>query len=422
MNVLLIDDQPNILSSLMAGIPWLEMGFSSIFTAQSANAAREILSDNKVDIVVSDIEMPGEDGISLLQWAREQGYDYECILLTAHADFTFAQKAISLGVLEYVIQPAKQQDIIHAIEHAIQKIKANGETSPVLLAADQFNYAAQNIVIKTLFEEWPVIEASIINPAKLEKRITQLKQFGINVEAENPCIITLINIRKWKKLPLTAADFLKHYNHLLHELFPTDTTTISYYLDDKYFITVFFTEGTDEIIRGIEALHERIPSDIGAATRLFFAKTEVRFIKNTMEGIIGIEKKDALTHKDDCRMIEVNNDDLYSEALGSDNYQHYNKLIHEYIENHISDAITRTDLADYLMIPPDHVSYIIKRTECCSVKELVTKIKMEHAKGLLQNTKYQISEIAFKCGYDSFAYFSKVYRETYGITPSQERS
>ena len=81
MNILLIDDQPNIISSLVAGIPWYELGFTSIFTATSALAAREILQKNTVDIVVSDIEMPGEDGISLLTWARAQGLDYECILL-----------------------------------------------------------------------------------------------------------------------------------------------------------------------------------------------------------------------------------------------------------------------------------------------------------------------------------------------------
>ena len=59
MNILLIDDQPNIISSLVAGIPWYELGFTSIFTATSALAAREILQKNIVDIVVSDIEMPG---------------------------------------------------------------------------------------------------------------------------------------------------------------------------------------------------------------------------------------------------------------------------------------------------------------------------------------------------------------------------
>ena len=50
MNILLIDDQPNIISSLVAGIPWYELGFTSTFTATSALAAREILQKNIVSV------------------------------------------------------------------------------------------------------------------------------------------------------------------------------------------------------------------------------------------------------------------------------------------------------------------------------------------------------------------------------------
>ena len=46
---------------------------------------------------------------------------------------------------------------------------------------------------------------------------------------------------------------------------------------------------------------------------------------------------------------------------------------------------------------------------------------MEHARRLLRSTKIPIGEISQKCGYDSFAYFSKLYRETWHLTPTQER-
>lgn len=124
MNILLVDDQPNILTSLVAGIPWLEMGFSSIFTATSAAKAKAILREHPIDIVISDIEMPNEDGLSLLSWARKKGMDFACILLTAHADFSYAQQAISLNVSEYVIQPAKKADIIHAINNAVHNMES----------------------------------------------------------------------------------------------------------------------------------------------------------------------------------------------------------------------------------------------------------------------------------------------------------
>jgi len=422
MKILLIDDQPNIISSLVAGIPWLEMGFSSIFTAQSASAAREIIESNHLDIVISDIEMPNEDGLSLLSWAREKGYDYECILLTAHADFSYAKKAISLNVAEYVLQPAKNEDVIRAVNNALEKIKTKDTPAPIQRQINNFNYAAQNIVIKTLFEEWPTIEASIINPDKLDKRLNSLKQFGIQCMPEWPGIISMIKIRKWKSLPLSASDFLFQYQELINKAFTTfEITHISYYMDESTYFTIFFCKEGELITNVIKKLYDQISSELGAAVRLFYAATQIRFIRNTLDGLLNIENQYALSHFNDVHLIEISQDDLYNAAVGADNYQHYNSLIHEYISEHISDAITRTDLADHLKITPDNVSYIIKLTENMTVKELVTKKKMEHAKAMLHNTKHPISDIAAKCGYDSFAYFSKVYRETYGITPSQER-
>ena len=64
----------------------------------------------------------------------------------------------------------------------------------------------------------------------------------------------------------------------------------------------------------------------------------------------------------------------------------------------------------------------IKEMENLSCKELITKIKMDYARKLLRGSKYPIGDIATRCGYDSFAYFSKVYKQTFSITPSMERN
>lgn len=107
MNILIVDDQPSIVASLLTGISWHSMGFDNVFTAISVLAAKEILLKEKVDILLTDIEMPVENGISLLAWVREQGLDVEGIFLTSHPDFFYAKQAISLGAVDYVLQPAK---------------------------------------------------------------------------------------------------------------------------------------------------------------------------------------------------------------------------------------------------------------------------------------------------------------------------
>ena len=98
------------------------------------------------------------------------------------------------------------------------------------------------------------------------------------------------------------------------------------------------------------------------------------------------------------------------------------EAIRDYILKHIDQPITRTQIADALFISLSHVSCIMKEMENLSCKELITKIKMDYARKLLRNSKYAIGDIAVRCGYDSFAYFSKVYKQTFSVAPSMERS
>lgn len=111
MNLLMINDAVLELQSMASGIPWQRYGIERVFTANSADQGRSVLKSEEIDLVLCDIEMPGEDGLSLIRWIREQGYDIDCILLTCHEDFAYAKEAISLNCREYIVLPAAYEDI-----------------------------------------------------------------------------------------------------------------------------------------------------------------------------------------------------------------------------------------------------------------------------------------------------------------------
>ena len=121
MTVLLVDDQIRILSGLISGLNWQVLGITAIRTATSAVKAKEILLQEQIDILLCDIEMPGEDGIQLIRWVKEQNLDCECIFLTCHADFKYAHEAIKLGITDYVLLPARNEEIRKSVERAIQQ-------------------------------------------------------------------------------------------------------------------------------------------------------------------------------------------------------------------------------------------------------------------------------------------------------------
>lgn len=136
MTILIVDDQVSVVSGLFFGIHWKKIGIQKILKAYSANEAREIFRCQHVDIMLCDIEMPVEDGISLLSWVREQGYDTECIFLTAHADFIYAKEAIRLGSFDYILQPARYEDIEKDIEKLINRIQIRRKKEEMAYCGD----------------------------------------------------------------------------------------------------------------------------------------------------------------------------------------------------------------------------------------------------------------------------------------------
>lgn len=68
MKLLIIDDQISVLKGIENGISFAEIGIDQVFTATSADRARDILLHNDIQLVLCDIEMPGENGLELNRW------------------------------------------------------------------------------------------------------------------------------------------------------------------------------------------------------------------------------------------------------------------------------------------------------------------------------------------------------------------
>jgi len=111
MQVLIVDDEAYAVEALIKRIDWSSFGFDATLSARSMAQAQAVFLETGVDLMLCDIEMPGEDGLSLIRWIRERGYDIDCILLTCHEDFAYAKEAISLKCQEYIVLPAAYEDI-----------------------------------------------------------------------------------------------------------------------------------------------------------------------------------------------------------------------------------------------------------------------------------------------------------------------
>lgn len=127
MYLLIVNDEVITADLMKQQIAWAQYGVDRVDTAYSAAGARKLMKENPVDLMLCDIEMPEENGISLLRWCREQGNPVECIFLTCHASFEYAREALELGCQQYLVIPARDEDIGQAVKKATDRIQRRRE-------------------------------------------------------------------------------------------------------------------------------------------------------------------------------------------------------------------------------------------------------------------------------------------------------
>ena len=97
MNLLIVNDAELEMLTIKKEVDWESCGIKEVFTATCVEEAKQVIKTQAIDILLCDIEMPGENGLALILWIKEMNYDIDSILLTCHADFSYAREAISLN-------------------------------------------------------------------------------------------------------------------------------------------------------------------------------------------------------------------------------------------------------------------------------------------------------------------------------------
>jgi two-component system alkaline phosphatase synthesis response regulator PhoP len=115
--VLVVDDEPVVRSFL---VRVLEQGGYSAQAAHNGREALQRLEESPFDLLLTDIKMDQLDGVQLLAQARTQYPDMAVILLTGHATVQSAVEALRLGAHDYLLKPAKNEDILAAVASGLE--------------------------------------------------------------------------------------------------------------------------------------------------------------------------------------------------------------------------------------------------------------------------------------------------------------
>lgn len=133
LRVLLVDDEPLVTIGLQSSLDWQEQDCRVIGTASSAAEALEILDQTNVDIVFTDINMPGMNGIELIRKITQQEKEVAVIVLSVLDDFHHVREALRLGAVDYLLKSSiTEESLREALRQAKKQIAAVRYTNPAI--------------------------------------------------------------------------------------------------------------------------------------------------------------------------------------------------------------------------------------------------------------------------------------------------
>lgn len=131
-SLLIVDDHKHQVDSLATTMPWEQYEITTIHTAYSGQGALEIIRNHPVDILITDIRMPGMSGLELIQYVNERDLRIDCILLTGYAEFEYAKKAIELHAIDYFIKPVRDEVILETVGKIVSKRNSDRQQVQIL--------------------------------------------------------------------------------------------------------------------------------------------------------------------------------------------------------------------------------------------------------------------------------------------------
>jgi len=118
--ILVVDDDPSICRVLLMTLN--RAGYRLVETARDAECARAVLMRGGISVVVTDIAMPGTDGLSLMEWAQAHCPGPAWIILSGHASFSDAVRAVKLGAFDFISKPIlEMESFTVAVRNALRQ-------------------------------------------------------------------------------------------------------------------------------------------------------------------------------------------------------------------------------------------------------------------------------------------------------------
>ena len=397
--VLLVDDEPIICRGLRETIEWDSLGLEISGEAHNGAEALEMICANQPHILITDIRMPGMDGIGLIKAVRELGTPIRIIILSGFSDYAFLKEAIRLSVDGYLLKPIDNDELISNLAGLVNNIeKEMLRTTQLyqgieLLRSNTLNRLVTNAIGRGEFEE----KASFLDISLTAERYLCAVCFLENENGGMPGYgepNAAFGLQQICSAQVKEGDFT--------------------FIDAKNRVVLLLSGGREDDMVSMAA---GMLAHVIKQSQEHFHKpiaTSMGVIASTVEDIWKSYQAAAERFDRDKAVPE-----------GEQLEGRWNKAVDRtitYIAANYHAAISLKQVANICEINTSYLGQIFRKATGESFTNYVNRYRIEKAKQLLSNSSMKVYEVAEKVGFTDYHYFLKIYKKVTGNLPTETRS
>lgn len=500
--ILLIEDEPPILEMARLVIESVGPDFEVVGTASDGEAGEAAVKELRPDAVITDIQMPILNGLELIQNVKHEYRETEWIILTGHAEFDYAVKALELGVSDYVLKPIVPSQMAAVLD----KLRARLNDKREAKVQDILRHCIREGVLrqsdKAFFRDccyYPLLLVagnfvpSIVEPVNVgrklltEKDLSRLKSdvvpglrfFGMTEaaasnqrfillagDADMPaeelarCCLHLLESdgRREKQLHVLAGERLTDIEGLpaaIQEMLGSAAYRIT--IGQSEAIAAIgeappaippgeYNEQCSDLCNaaGFEAMGEKLLAWGQDWKAKGYVQTTVEAILNKLidhlnmsAGHVMMDSWDIMelmaSHCDLEQLLkgfialvqDVYGADRKAEKAGASEHDDGVSLMQQlkaYMDDHLDQSISYEDLQQRFGYHKDYLAQLFRQKYGMSPNKYLIHARMELGKRLMERRRdLSLKEIALMTGYEDQLYFSKVFKNVEGVSPSKYR-
>ncbi|NWL89740.1 DNA-binding response regulator [Paenibacillus sp. 79R4] len=385
MNILVVDDESIIREGIQRTLAHHFPEYS-VHLAAKADEAAWLLRTESIDLVLTDVRMPGMTGLELMELSRSRHPHVKWVVISAYSEFAYAREAVRLGARDYLLKPIGKEALIDMVEQLSEEIEQS------TLRSKETHLLRQNV--------------RLLREGALTRLITGLDLGGIDLNAllEEPPYFYVVMVQIEQK----RSGHLEHFivENVLTELIDN----IGYGVVASASLCHLVGLVTPDLPHQLPVLLDELRTQLKHCLKVPFRIIASEELDNfsLIPSQVELLKKAAIDQFNEPEHDNNHNNEAIELAL-------------KYIRAHYQEELTLEKVSSVVFLNPVYFSQLFKQKVGQGFKDYIIHLRMEEARRLLSQPGLKISEVAEKVGYQDMRHFSQVFRRKYNMTPSDYR-